>query len=407
MGHSHGHGDVHVEVGTVAKRVLVGFLLVLAVVTLAGMIWLWPTKAQMSTGIHHVEQAEGVTQTSAIIRGIERGCEEQFDPTVGKLACITLTVDVESGPDAGSGQRIEVSGPPSQAGLKAGDRVEVSRIQTPDGPLYSYQGIDRTPVFIVLAVLFVIAVVAVARWKGLLAIAGLVVAGWVLFAFIIPGLLLGKPGVLVALVGSTAIMFVVLYVAHGISIRTSTALAGTLIGLAVTAGLGAASVHFARLTGFAEENEWDLLNLAPGLNFRDLLIAAIIIGGIGVLNDTTITQASAVFELRAAAPEMRRRDIFASGMRIGRDHIASTIYTIVFAYAGSALVVTMLVYLTSGSLITLLNLELFASEIVRTLGSAIGLILSVPITTAIAALTVGPAATARRDDAPRPAGAAG
>lgn len=394
MGHSHSHSDVHVEVGTVAKRVLVGFLTVLAVLTIAGMIWLWPSKAEVATGIHRVEQVEGVQTATAIVDGVEEACSEQFDPGVGRLSCITLTISVEDGPDAGTQQRIEVSGPPSQAGLVPGDRVEVSRIDTPDGPLYSYQGIDRTPVFVVLGLLFVLVVVAVARWKGLLAIAGLAVAGGVLFAFIIPGLLLGKPGMLVALVGSTAIMFVVLYVAHGISIRTSTALAGTLLGLAVTAALGAASVYVARLTGFAEENEWDLLNLAPGLNFRDLLVAAIIIGGIGVLNDTTITQASAVFELRAAAPEMRRRDIFASGMRIGRDHIASTIYTIVFAYAGSALVVTMLVYLTSGSLVEVLNRELFASEIVRTLGSAIGLILSVPITTAIAAMTVGPAAPA-------------
>ncbi len=135
----------------------------------------------------------------------------------------------------------------------------------------------------------------------------------------------------------------------------------------------------------------DLQQLAGNINFQDLLIAAIIIGGLGVLNDTTITQSSAVFELRAAAPNLSRREIFASGMRIGRDHIASTIYTIVFAYAGSALVIIMLLYFTSDGLLSTLNQEMFASEIIRTLGSAIGLILSVPITTAIAAATVGPA----------------
>lgn len=194
-------------------------------------------------------------------------------------------------------------------------------------------------------------------------------------------------------------MFVVLYVAHGISIRTSTALAGTLLGLAVTTGLGALAVGAARLSGFADEQEYDLAQLVPGLDFQELLMCAIIIGGLGVLNDVTITQSSAVWELRAAAPEMSRRGIFASAMRIGRDHIASTIYTIVFAYAGSALTVLLLLYFTNRDIIGLFGVELFASEGVRTFASAIGLVLSVPITTGIAALTVPPAR--EKETAPR------
>ncbi|NHB85028.1 YibE/F family protein [Tessaracoccus sp. HDW20] len=94
------------------------------------------------------------------------------------------------------------------------------------------------PVLIVLTVLFIIAVVAVARLRGLLAIAGLVVAAGVLIGFMLPAIIVGKPGMAVALSGSTAIMFIVLYVAHGVSMRTSAALAGTLIGLAVTTALG-------------------------------------------------------------------------------------------------------------------------------------------------------------------------
>ena len=215
----------------------------------------------------------------------------------------------------------------------------------------------------------------------------------VLVGFMLPALITGKPGILVALVGGTAIMFVVLYVAHGVSIRTSTALAGTLLGVAVTTGLGSLFVELARLAGFAEENEYDLAQLVPGLNFRELLMVGIIVGGLGVMNDVTITQSSAVWELRAAAPSMSRGKLFAAGMRIGRDHIASTIYTIVFAYAGGSLAVLLLLYFTDRPALALMNAEMFASEIVRTLGSAIGLILSVPITTGIAALTVGAAAT--------------
>lgn len=388
---AHSHDDVHVEVGTRAKQLLIGFLVLLAVLTVAGLIWLWPTPGEIERGIQRVETPAEVLDTEGSIVAIEESCEGQFDPAIGELRCLVFTVDVHGGPEAGEQVRVQVTGPPTQAGLQVGDEIDITRIDTADGPLYSYKGINRTPVFVALGALFVVAVIAVARWKGLFALLGLVVAGGVLVGFIIPGILLGKPGVAVALVGSTAIMFVVLYVAHGVSIRTSTALAGTMLGLAVTAGLGAVSVQAARLTGFADEAEMDLQQLAGGINFQELLVAAIIIGGLGVLNDTTITQSSAVFELRAAAPHLRRREIFASGMRIGRDHIASTIYTIVFAYAGSALVVIMLVYFTSDDLLGTLNQELFASEIVRTFGSAIGLILSVPITTGIAALTVGPA----------------
>ena len=242
-----------------------------------------------------------------------------------------------------------------------------------------------------MALLFVACVLAVARWRGLFALLGLVFAGFVLLGFMLPALITGKPGMAVALTGSTAIMFVVLYVAHGVSIRTSTALAGTLLGLAVTTGLGSIAVGAARLSGFADEQDYDLAQLVPGLDFQELLLCAIIIGGLGVLNDVTITQSSAVWELRAAAPRMSRAKIFASAMRIGRDHIASTIYTIVFAYAGAALTVLLLLYFTNREVLDLFGVEMFASEGVRTFASAIGLVLSVPITTGIAALTVAPA----------------
>ena len=300
---------------------------------------------------------------------------------------------VNTGEDAGSSVTIPLLGPNAQSGLRAGDVIELNRIASADDPVWSYSSTERMPVLAVLAVLFVLVVLAVARLKGLFALLGLGFAGVVLVGFMLPALITGKPGILVALVGGTAIMFVVLYVAHGVSIRTSTALAGTLLGVAVTTGLGSLFVELARLAGFAEENEYDLAQLVPGLNFRELLMVGIIVGGLGVMNDVTITQSSAVWELRAAAPSMSRGKLFAAGMRIGRDHIASTIYTIVFAYAGGSLAVLLLLYFTDRPALALMNAEMFASEIVRTLGSAIGLILSVPITTGIAALTVGAAAT--------------
>ncbi|MGV8847632.1 YibE/F family protein [Tessaracoccus sp.] len=391
MGHGHSHAaHAAVEVGARARNVLVAFLVVLGVLAAAGLIWLWPDSSALAEAVDVRFDAPGVTYEDATIRAVGEGCASQ-EGSGSSLACQTASVELRTGDDAGSLVDVELQGPHAQAGLRSGDSLEVARIPTGDGPIYSYSGTNRLPTLLVLAGLFVVCVLAVARWRGLFALLGLVFAGFVLLGFMLPALITGKPGMPVALAGSTAIMFVVLYVAHGVSIRTSTALAGTLLGLAVTTGLGAIAVSAARLSGFADEQDYDLAQLVPGLDFQELLLCAIIIGGLGVLNDVTITQSSAVWELRAAAPEMSRARIFASAMRIGRDHIASTIYTIVFAYAGGALTVLLLLYFTNREIIDLFGIEMFAGEGVRTFASAIGLVLSVPITTGIAALTVAPA----------------
>ena len=385
-GHSHSGADLdHVAVGTTARNVLIGFLALVGVLTVAGLIWLWPSGSDLSSVVQKIYDAPNLTHEHGTITDITDGCDAQ---QTGNAKCVTATVTVNTGEDTGSSVTIPLLGPNAQSGLRAGDVIELNRIASADDPVWSYSSTERMPVLAVLAVLFVLVVLAVARLKGLFALLGLGFAGVVLVGFMLPALITGKPGILVALVGGTAIMFVVLYVAHGVSIRTSTALAGTLLGLAITVGLGALSAEFARLSGFADENEYDLAQLLPGMNFRELLMVGIIVGGLGVLNDVTITQSSAVWELRAAAPAMGRGKLFAAGMRIGRDHIASTIYTIVFAYAGGSMAVLLLLYFTDRPATALLNAEMFAGEIVRTLGSAIGLVLSVPITTGIAALTV-------------------
>jgi uncharacterized membrane protein len=258
-------------------------------------------------------------------------------------------------------------------------------------PTYNLFGVDRSPVMWWLLGAFVLSVVAVARLRGVLALLGLVVGGFVLVEFMLPALVLGSSGLAVTLTGSSAIMFVVLYLAHGPSIRTSAALAGTLVGIAITALIGVIAIQAARLSGVRDESGQLLSTYVEDVSFQGLLTGALIVAGLGVLNDVTITQSSSVWELRAAAPAMSRVRLFASGMRIGRDHIASTIYTIVFAYAGAALSVLLLLFLYQRPTSQLLMTEDLSTEVITTLATAIGLVLSVPITTAIAALTVGPA----------------
>ena len=404
MGHGHGHGNHGVvEVGQRARTILIGFLAVVAAFAVAGLIWLWPSGAELDQALNRVVDAPGVTYEDATIDAVTEGCAEDFE---GSPRCLTLAITITTGDDAGSTRTIELSGPTAHNGLRAGDSIEVARIPTDEGPYYSFSGVNRLPVLLILTVLFVAAVLAVARLRGLMALVGLGIAAWVLVGFMLPAIIVGKPGMAVALAGSTVIMYIVLYVAHGISLRTSAALAGTMLGLAVTTALGAIAVAAARLSGFADENEYDLGTLAPAIDFQDLLMVGIIIGGLGVLNDVTITQASSVWEVRAAGPHLSRGQLFASGMRIGRDHIASTIYTIVFAYAGAALSLLLLLSLYDQPLNLLLSTEQFSEEIIRTLGSGIGLVLSVPLTTGVAALTVAGSGVVKAPGPARPRRAA-
>jgi uncharacterized membrane protein len=302
---------------------------------------------------------------------------------------------LKDGPEKGASEQVGVPTAVAESGLGAGDSVRLVRVPGANGEPagYSFDEVIRLRPLLLLGVLFVLVVAAVARLRGVLALVSLGFGGAVLFKFMLPALLSGSSGIAVALVGSAAIMFVVLYLAHGPSVRTSAALAGTLLGIGVTALVGELAIHGSSMSGFADESAGMLSAFADNISFQGLFTCALVVAGLGVLNDVTITQASAVWELRDAGPELTRRRLFTSAMRIGRDHIASTIYTIVFAYAGSARAVLLLLSLYDRPVLDLLSTESIAEEIVRTLASGIGLVLAVPITTGIAAQNgVGPPA---------------
>lgn len=384
--HSHRAPRVHTS-GPVTRILLVGLALA-ALATIAGLVALWPSGDRPASPY----AAEGVTYPRAQVLAMGEPCPVVTPGTFEDYpeACDQVTVRLLDDQDVE--ETVQVPPGTVSDALKVGDRALLAAIPQDGGTRYAWVGVDRTMPIAVMAGAFVLIVGLIARLRGLLALLGLVLAGGVVGFFMLPALLTGESGMLVALVGSSAIMFMVLYLAHGVSVRTSTALAGTLFGLLVTAGLGLLAIDAARLTGLGDESALQLRLQATELDFRGLLTCAVIVAGLGVLNDVTITQSSAVWELRDAAPGMSRARIFASGMRIGRDHIASTIYTIVFAYAGTALAALLLIALYDRPLLDVLSDEIISEEIMRTLASAIGLVLAVPVTTAIAAATVAPAA---------------
>jgi uncharacterized membrane protein len=197
-------------------------------------------------------------------------------------------------------------------------------------------------------------------------------------------------------------MFVVLYLAHGFSARTTTALVGTLFGLALSALLGALAVAAAHLTGFSSEAAVQLQQYDATLDFSGLVLAATVVAGLGILNDVTITQASAVWQLHEAAPDAGWRQLFRRGMAIGRDHIASTVYTIVFAYAGAALPLLLLFELYERPFWVVLTGSEVGEEVIRTLVGGIALVLAVPVTTLIGALVATASAATTPAPAPEP-----
>lgn len=388
MSHGHSHRapvgiDEEVEVGGSARTALLVALGLAAVATVVGLVVWWP-----SGDASEVEAAqfaaEGVTFPDGEVREVGEPCPLQEAPPKG---CGLVSVDVED-------RVVDVQVPPEVigAGLTRGDTVELLKTPPADGgeSTYSYFATDRDGTLLWLLLVFLVVVLAIARWRGLFALIGLAFGAAVVWWFLLPALLDGAPGVGVALTGASAIMFVVLYMTHGLSLRTSTALAGTLVGIAITGLLAVMAVSDARLTGISDDAGGLLRAYGGGLDFSSLLGCALVIAGLGVLNDVTITQASAVWELRAASPDASRWEVYAGAMRIGRDHIASTIYTIVFAYVGTALLVLMLLSIYDRSLFDLRSTEQLAEEIVRTLVTSIGLVLAVPITTALGVLIAAP-----------------
>jgi len=356
-----------------------------AVATAIGLVVLWPSHRPQPLPLQFTTYGEGRTvfERGRVVALNERACVSPPTPTA---VCGNVSVALYSGPDAG----LTVSVDPSGVRLAVGDQIRVSRgPATGAGPgTRSYQLDDyvRDAPLGVIAALFAGLLFLVARWRGLAALVGVGVAYLVLVEFILPGLLDGRSAVGVAVTGSSAILFIVLYLAHGISARTSTALLGTLTALVATALLASVATQAAHLTGRSNEVNGDLVASGVHISLRGLILCGLIVGALGVLNDVTVTQASAVWELSAADPSAGWQRLFVGGMRIGRDHIASTVYTLVFAYAGAALPLLLLFSVSGRTVHDLLTGDEIGGEIVRDLVGGAGLVLAVPFTTIIAAV---------------------
>lgn len=258
------------------------------------------------------------------------------------------------------------------------------------GNTYTFLDMDRTTTIWLWLGAAVLLIILVGMTRGVLSLIGLGITLAAVMGFLVPALLRGGDPVALAITAGAAILFPVLFLVHGINWKSASALAGTLTTMVLAAGLANLAISTSQLRGLGNEDNLLIQLYLPDVSVTGLLLAGFIIGALGVLNDVTIAQASTVQELYEAAPRSRPMEVFRSAMRVGRDHIASMVYTLVLAYLGTALPLSILLSVSDRPLMQSLTSDVVATELLRSTIGAVALVLAVPITTLIAAYTVSP-----------------
>ena len=280
---------------------------------------------------------------------------------------------------------------PADYRFKTGDKLLISAGTNPiDGQLQAYF-VDyvRENAIILLFFIFCAVTILIGGKTGFRSLIGSIIGLGIIILFVIPQLIQGKNPLMVSIIGSAIFLTVSLYVVFGWRAMTHTAVVGMFISLFLTGGFSIIATRMTRLTGFGNEDMMFLVQQSERyLDTRDILLASIIIGSLGVLDDLVVGQSSSVFQLHSANPDFSFIELFRRAMTIGRDHVAAAVNTLILAYAGGSLPMLLLFSITNVNLRMAVNVSFIAEEIVRALAGTTGLFLSVPITTIIACLWV-------------------
>lgn len=303
-----------------------------------------------------------------------------------------VSLTLLDGTDKGKNLTIEYGGDTlitTQQKLRPGETVVLTKLTQDKDTRYIISDRYRLPSLLLFSVIFIGMVLLLTGKKGLGSLTGLAISLLVIIGFIVPQILSGNDPLFISIVGSCIIMLTTLYLAHGFNAKTTIALVATCISLILTGILAIIAVHLTKLYGLGSEDAYNLfLGFPKTINLQGLLLGGIIIGALGVLDDTTTTQSTTITELSEANPTYSMTKLFQKGMIIGKEHIASLVNTLVLAYAGAGIGIFIFIVLSfqngSQPLWTILNSELLSEEIIRTLVGSIGLILAVPITTLLA-----------------------
>ena len=364
------------------KRALTAVAVMVAAGTAVGLAILWP-------GETHLRNSLAVdAETAEVVEVVETGC-----PGLGNQRCQLVTARLTSGPDSGERIRLQLSAIRSlEPDLDPGDDIRVTEAPEPPagqaaiaGPAYAFYDFQRGRPMLLLAVAFAAIVVLFGRLRGALSLVGLGASLALVLLFVVPAILDGKPPLAVAIVGSLAVALITIPLAHGRGAKTLAAVLGTAASLLLTALLALIFTKAAHLTGFANEQAAALDLAGANISLEGLVLAGMVIGALGVLDDVTVSQASTVMALRSTNPTLRFGQLFAVAQRVGRDHVSATVNTLVLAYVGAALPILLIFSSSDLGFGDALSTEVVATQVVATLVGSIGLIAAVPLTTALAA----------------------
>ena len=365
-------------------------LLLLGVATAAALVALWPAQSFHSpTG--------AVVNSGAIDPATVTGVERATCSAESRPGCQRVSIRLDGGPEKGRYSLLYVPADEAAPRLSVGDRIRVaaaapdygtgvgvdpSQVTDPSEAPYAFVDFRRGGALLWLVALFTLLVVVLGRRVGALSLLSAVVGLLLVVKFVAPAILDGSSPLLVALVGAFAAMFLSIVPLYGMSAKSLASLAGTAISLVVIGLLAVIGVHAAKITGSASEEATLVQSLGGGrLSLQGLVIAGMLIGALGVLNDVAVSQASTVLALRRANATWNRRQLTGAAMDVGRDHLGATVNTLVFAYAGASLPL-LLVFSSQGvGFSDAVGRETVATEIVAAVVGSIGLICAVPLST--------------------------
>ena len=389
----------HTLLASRTGRVYAAVACAIALVTVVGLVVLWPGQPDATL-------SEGLTAPTERAEVASVSYEPCPPPQPG--TCGQAVIELETGPDAGESAVLALGSSLFEPELSVGDELRVSAApaveeapgEPPAGepgaapganaggaqPTYFLSDFERRSPMLWLAIAFCALVVLFGRLRGALSLIGLAGSLAVILFFVVPAILDGSPPLTVAIFGALAVMVLTISLAHGLGAVGLAAMLGTAASMLLVAVLAEVFTSLTNLTGLAAE-ELTLLQLeGVEVSFRGLLLAGMVIGALGVLDDVTVSQSATVAALRRANPALGFGELYRRALDVGRDHVAATVNTLVLAYVGAALPV--LLIFSSGELgfVDAVNVELIAQEVVATLVGSTGIIASVPVTTALAAL---------------------
>ena len=367
-------------------RLVASALALLVVAVALGVVLLWPA------GASQVNVPAGISEERAEVVGVSRArC-----PQMPRQPCQRVSARLVSGADTGMITKLTLPGTNIIAAVTPGDAIRLypNDVQADAGApeavpaieRYSFSDFERRSPLYLLAALFGGLVILLARWKGVRSLLGLGLSLVVVSQFMVPAILAGSAPLAVALIGALAVMLLTIVLAHGTGVTSIAAILGSTASLLGTAILALLFVEMAKLSGFASEEATLLQGSADGrLSMQGLLLAGMVVGALGVLDDVTVSQASTVLALKRAAPTEPMRRLFREALAVGRDHLSATVNTLVLAYVGAALPVLLIFENQGMAFGDALNREAVAGPVVAMLVGSIGLIAAVPLTTALAA----------------------